>query len=208
MSRRPSPKPWPMKYVALAILVCLGLYTFLTLHFRKTGHVYQPYEDNKNRVVVHRLKEAGYARIPAEVERLAETQATAFNPNGALASPKNVPGGISPDLAELLIDAPRLPQSYTNVRATTEANSLFPYTLQFTCTLPDNHRLHANTYVYVKDKTIAIVNDFDQIEGDLLSRTPQSMIEVTLRAGALAKGDYVVTLVGQTKSKQWNLQVH
>jgi len=197
-----------MKYVALAILVCIGTYTFLTLHFRKEGRSYQPYEDNKNRVVVHRLKEAGYARIPAEVERLAETQSAVFNPNGALASPSNVRGGLPAELTELLVDKPHLPQAYTSVRASAEANPLFPYTLQFTCTLPDNHRLHANTFVYVKENAVAIVNDFDRIEGELLSRTPQSTIQITLRAGTLAKGDYVVTLIGENESKQWTLQVH
>jgi hypothetical protein len=197
-----------MKYVALAILLCLGAYTFLTLHFRKEGHVYQPYEDNKNRVVVRRLKEAGYARIPADFERLVDTQNTVFNPNGALAPMAPAPGGLPQELAELIIDKPRMPQSYTAVRAAAEANPLFPYTLQFTCTLSDNHRLHANTYVYVKDNAVAIVNDFDTIEGELLARTPQSTIQVTLRAGVLAKGEYVVTLVGEKESKQWTLHVH
>ena len=38
IAARPSPKPWPMKWVILVIVICLGAYTFLTLRYRKQNY--------------------------------------------------------------------------------------------------------------------------------------------------------------------------
>jgi hypothetical protein len=208
MSARPTPKPWPMKFVAIIIVVCLGAYTFLTLHFRKQGPVYRPYEDNKTKATVHRLRAAGYQRITAEVETPAEPQNGFLKLNSVSAEPATVPGGLPAELKDTLIDLPHLPDSFSAVQAAAVANPLFPYSLQFTCNLPDHHRLHGATYVYVKDEEIAIVSDFEQIEGELLARSADSTLRLSVPAGTLAPGRYEVTLVGGRESKRWTLQVH
>src|SRR5690606_6014035 len=48
-------RPWPMKWVIVAIIAILVPYTFLTLRYRKPGPAFQPYEDMKNQANVTRL---------------------------------------------------------------------------------------------------------------------------------------------------------
>ena len=38
-------QPWPMKWIVLAIILGIGAYTFLTLHYRKPGRAFQPYAE-------------------------------------------------------------------------------------------------------------------------------------------------------------------
>src|SRR5438105_3708911 len=57
-------EPWPMKWIALAILLFIVPYTYLTLHFRKPGKAFEPYADLSKRANTARLLSAGYQRIP------------------------------------------------------------------------------------------------------------------------------------------------
>ena len=41
-----------MKWVVVAIVVCIVPYTFLTLKYRKTEAPNRPYEDNKKRAML------------------------------------------------------------------------------------------------------------------------------------------------------------
>lgn len=205
---RPTPKPWPMKWVALVTIACLAVYTALTLHFRKPGHVYQPYKDNADRVTVSRLRNAGYQRITANAERPAEPQRAAAMLRGPLAEPTDYLGGLPEELKETLVEHPKLPQAISQVQAPGEANNLMPYTFHFTCALPDNKQVFSGTYVYVKDDEIAVVPDFTAIEGELLARTADSAVQLTIPAGMLRPGTYHVTLAGERQSKRWTLQVH
>ena len=196
-----------MKWVALVILISISTYTAVTLHYRRPGRAYQPYQDNKERVIVTRLRSAGYQRIPAVAERPAESNA-AWSMAGPLAEIADESGGVTEELKQIFVDQPRLPQSFDQVRAPGEANQLLPYSIQFTCALPNNKQLLSGTYVYVKEQEIAIIPDFEAMEGDLLARTPDSLVRLTITAGMLHPGSYQVRLIGQRQSKRWALQVH
>lgn len=197
-----------MKWVALVTFVFIALYTALTLHYRRPGPAYQPYQDNKERAIVKRLRSAGYQRITAEAERPADAQGSAAKLAGPFVQPSDVAGGVSDELKQTLIDQPRLPVTIAQVRAPAAANRLLPYSLQFTCAQPNNKQMLSGTYVYVKDDDMAIVTDFEPIEGELLARTPETAVQLTIPAGALHEGTYEVTLVGERQSKHWTLQVH
>jgi hypothetical protein len=199
-----------MKWIVVSIVVFIAIYTFLTLYFRKPGQAYQPYHDNKERATISRLKSAGYRRITATADRPAELGATT-SPNilsGPAATITDFVGGLSEELKGTLIDQPRLPATFDKVVAPSEINRLAPYSVRFVCGLPDNKQLLSGAYVYVKDDELAIVPDFEKIEGDLLSRTREAAVEVTIPAGVLPPGTYRATLVGARGSKQRTVQVH
>jgi hypothetical protein len=204
----PSPKPWPIKWVALTIVVFITLYTFLTLHYRRREPPYQPYHDTKERIAVSRLQSAGYQRIFAAAERPADPNSAVTGLSGSLAAVTDGKGGLDAELQHTLLDQPELSPRFSQVRAPREAAALLPYSLQFTCALADNKHLLSGAYVYVKDQEVVIVPNIEKIEGDLAARTPESIVQVNLPAGALAPGNFHFTLVGKKESKQWDLLVH
>lgn len=197
-----------MKWVVLAIVVSLGLYTYFTLHFRKSEREYRPYQDVRDRVTVSRLLSAGYHRIPARIERPADPARSRAQLGGNLAAVQDAIGGFSAELNDALIDKPALPDAFTDVFAPNEANTLLPYSIQFTCTLPNEKSMVGDTYVYKKERELAIVPAFDRLDGDLLARSKNTVVQLTLPSGSLEAGMYHVTLVGAHGSKQWTLQVH
>ena len=194
--------------MALIIVVCLALYTFATLHFRKREPAYQPYHDTKERIAISRLESAGYQRIYASAERPADPKSTAAALRGPLSEIIAAPGGLDSELKQTLIETPQLPALCTDVRAPREAQAMLPYSFQFTCSSSNNKQLLSGTYVYVKDQSIMIVPDFEKISGELLARTPVSVVQVTLPAGTLSTGTFHATLISSQESKQWEIQVH
>jgi len=197
-----------MKYVVIAIAVFIVLYTFITLRYRKPGPGYQPYHDTKERAVVARLRSAGFTRLSAQVSRPADTATLAFSIAGAPAKISSASGGLPADLQQTLIDAPRLPLAFTSVRAADELNSTQPYSVEFTCTLPNNKLLLGETFVYLRGDDLAIVPNFETISGELLARTAEVSATLSVGAGTIPAGQYHVTLVGAHESKHWTLQVH
>ena len=193
----------------MSILVFIVIYTYLTLHYRKPGPAYRPYQDSRDHATVSRLLSAGYSRINASIELPADAQRPRVNLGSTrTADIRDLPGGLPAELAATLVDKPTLPQDFAEVNAPAEANTAFPYLTQFACTLPDNKLLANATYVYRKERELAIVPGFEHIDGELLTRNREAIILLTVPAGTLQPGTYQVTLVGSRHSKQWTLQVH
>ena len=61
-----------MKWIVLTIALVIVPYTFLTLHYRKPGPAYRPYQDAQERANVVRLLSAGYQRITLPAQRPAD----------------------------------------------------------------------------------------------------------------------------------------
>lgn len=200
---RPAPKPWPMKWVVLVIVICLGTYTFLTLHYRKRGPSFQPYEDMKTRAVTVRLLSAGFQRIAVSAERPAD--ATAVPGGAAIAA---APGGLPAVLRETLIDQPVLPADYRRVAAAPRANPLLPYAIEFTCSVGDHHQQLAGAHAYVREDQIFLVPEYEKLGGDLLARSRDTVVLLTVPSGTLKPGTYQVSLLGSRASRTWPLQVH
>ncbi len=197
-----------MKWVALFVVVFLTAYTYLSLHYRKADRSYEPYHDTKERVTIARLESAGYQRVYASADRPADPTAAASSVRGPLSNVSAAAGGLDEELKRTLVDSPALPPKIIEVHAPREAQAMLPYTLQFTCTSSNNKQLLSGTYVYMKDQEIMIVPDFEKIAGELLARTPVSVVQVTIPAGTLSTGTYHATLVGAQESQRWDLQVH
>jgi hypothetical protein len=196
-------QPWPMKWIVLAIVLCLGSYTFLTLRYRKPGPAFRPYEDLKNRANVSRLLAAGYRRVSLPAERPADPMRPM--PTAPVAS---TAGGLPSPLAATLVEPPVLPSSIERVAAPATIGTHEPYVVRFSCTLPDHRRQPASADLYIKGDQLVIAPDFEKIPGELLARTDDSIIQLTVPAGTLPPGRYRVTLVGQQSSRAWTLQVH
>ncbi len=192
-----------MKWVVLAIIVVIVPYTYLTLHFRKPGPAFRPYEDTKNRATTARLLSTGYQRIMLGTQRPADPVRS-----GASTDVTAAPGGLPAALTGALIDQPVLPVSIDSVTATGSANSDQAYSIQFTCTLADNKAQPTGGQLYRRDGELILVPAFEKLDGGLLARTRDTTLLLTVPAGALKPGRYAVTLVGGRTSRQWTLQVH
>jgi hypothetical protein len=208
MSVSPSKQPWPMKWVVIAIILFVVPYTFLRLYFRKPERAFRPYEDTKNRVVTNRLLSSGYQRVALEAQRPADPAKLNVVAFGGRASPAPAPGGLPASLRSALIDTPLLPVSIDEANAAAEAVAGQPYPIQFTCTIADHKTLLEGAHLYRRDGELVIVPTFEKLNGNLLTRTTDSAVLITLPGSTLKPGRYEVTVVGARASRRWVLQVH
>jgi hypothetical protein len=197
---RKDRKPWPMRWIVLAIIVFIPIYTFLTLHFRRKDPAFVPYQDMRDRADVIRLLNAGYQRVAVDASRPAE----AFGP-GDPAVP--APGGLPAALAKTLIESPLLPESVDSVSAERTAASAIDYRIGLTYTLADNKRQLSGAHLYERGSELVIVADFERIGGDLLARTREGNALITIPPGSIKPGTYRVTVVGERESRTWSLVV-
>jgi hypothetical protein len=198
MSNRPR-KPWPLKWIAAAIVVYIAGYTVVNLRYRKPGPEFQPYEQFQERAG---LAKAGYRHIPARVSwpadpRFARTDA-AFS---------DAPGGLPRDLGAALAVGTPLPAAIGRVSAESEATHDRPYGVQFGCSLADNRTELGGAEIYLKEGDITIVADIERLPGGLLTRTRENVVLLEVPPGAIPAGRYRVTLVGEHASKAWPLLV-
>ncbi len=195
-------QPWPMKWIVVAILLIIVPYTFLTLHYRKPGPAFQPYEDIKNRTNVARLLSAGYQRISLPANRPADRTGTS---GGAVVTVSA--GGLPAELSSTLVEPLLLPGEILKVTAAPTASIFLPYAIELVCTLPDDKKQLSGAELYVRGETLVIAPTFEQVAGDLLTRTRQAIVLLTVPAGAVKPGRYQVTLVGERTSRTWSLEV-
>lgn len=204
MSPAPSTrKPWPLKWIIVAILLVVGPYTYLRWHFRKPGPAFAPYHDIKERANTMRLLSAGFQRITVAADRPAD---------GALAPESRghvvaAAGGLPASLASTLVEVPQLPVEITAVNAAAETNTMFPYKIEFTCTLPDNHRQPGSAQLFIRGEEIIVVPELEHLAGELVARARENRLRLTVAGGALKPGQYRVTLVGAQRSRAWDLTV-
>jgi hypothetical protein len=194
-------KPWPMKWIVVAILVFIPIYTYLTLHFRRPGPAFNPYQDMRDRADVIRLLKAGYQRVAVDASRPVDQAQAA----GAPSLP--APGGLPEDLRKTLIESPLLPLEVNSVSAPPMAVSGIDYQIVLGYTIPDNKRQLSGAHLYEKPGEIVIVADFERLAGGLLARTREGSALLDIPPGTLRPGTYRVTLVGERASRSWTLHV-
>ncbi|MEO7598635.1 MAG: hypothetical protein ABIV50_06875 [Opitutus sp.] len=195
-------RPWPMKWIALVILVIIGPYTFLRWHYRKPNPAFQPYQDIKNQANTQRLLSAGFQRIPLNAERPTEPLRKVTSAPMTAAN-----GGLPASLSSTLVETPLLPTEISAVTAAAETSAMFAYPIEFTCGLPDNRQQLSAAYLYVREDEMIVVPDFERLSGELLARNRENTIRVTVPAGTLRPGRYAISLIGQRSSKAWSLLV-
>ena len=191
-----------MKWIVLAIVAVIVPYTFLTLHYRKPGPAFQPYEDMKNRANVTRLLAAGYQRVPIAARRPADGSMPAGG-----AAVESTKGGLPDELRATLVEAPLLPLEVDRVTAAPIANTLLPYSIHLVCTLPNDKQQLAGADLYVRGERIVVTPTFEALPGDLQTRSRESAVLLTVPAGILKAGRYTVLVVGERISRSWQLEV-
>jgi len=206
MAPPPNPlnrKPWPMKWIVLAIVACIIPYTWLTLAYRKENPAHQPYQDNKDRAQVMRLLGSDFYRFDLTWEISSGPPPRPMT----LAETESLEGGLPPLLNDLLIDQPRLPAVLSPVLAAPAAPSRLPYPI--TLSLP-RHRHGEELPVatlYQRDSELVLVLDFTKSAADLWQRELTVNASVLVPAHTLKPGEYQVSLLGAEESKRWNLTV-
>jgi len=192
-----------MKWIALAIVLTIGPYTYLRWHYRKPRPAFAPYHDINEQANVVRLLSAGFQRITIEVSRPADT----LRVSGAAAPVTAAPGGLPAGLGSTLVEQPRIPDEILTITAAETANTLFAYPIEFTCTLPDNHQQPADARLYIRNDEIVVLPELERLSGDLLSRNRENRIRLTVPPGALKPGHYHATISGVRASKSWSFEV-
>ena len=192
-----------MKWIVVAIVAVIVPYTYLTLHYRKPGKAFQPYADLKDRANTKRLVTSGFQRITLTAQRPSDPARSVLKANATATG-----GGVPEVLRAALIDPPKLPAEILTVAAAPITSGSEPYVVQFTCTLPDNRQQLAGSALYVRNSELFLVTTFERLDGELIARTKENVVLLTIPAGALKTGDYRVTLVGERTSQIWNMQVH
>jgi hypothetical protein len=185
----------------LAIVLFIPIYTYLTLHFRRPGPAFRPYQDMRDRADVIRLLKAGYQRVAIEARRPAD----GLPGTGAPTLP--APGGLPPELSKTLIESPLLPMDIDSVSAPTTAVSGIDYQIGLTYTLPDNKRQLSGAHLYEREGELVIIADFERLDGTLLTRSRDGSALLTVPPGSLRPGTYRVLLVGERASRAWTLSV-
>ncbi|MCF7689047.1 MAG: hypothetical protein K9N01_12185 [Cephaloticoccus sp.] len=196
-------KPWSMKWIVLAIILFMGAYTYLTLHFRKANRSFEPYNDIKNRGQTHNLLTAGYQRVTLSAE--LPTNELPLESSARISA---AGGGLPGDLVTSLFDQPRLPDSYQGVQAPAQISGLLPFRIIFDCAVADNHQQFGAAYLYIRGNTIVLAPEFEKLDGELLSRNRTSHVQLTIPGGAIKPGQYEVLLAGRTASRTWTMQVN
>ncbi len=203
MSAAPQQRqPWPMKWIVVAIILVIVPYTILTFRYRKPGPAFQPYEDMKNRTNVTRLLAAGYQRIPL----LAQRPADGTRPGGGAAITTTA-GGLPSELKSTLVEPLLLPTEILTVSAPATGSALLPYVIQLTCSLPSDKQQLGGAELYVRGEHVIVAPTFEHVSGDLLTRSRQAAVQLTLPSGTLRPGHYQVVLIAERSSRSWRLDV-
>ena len=193
-----------MKWIVVAIIVCIVPYTWITLAFRKEGPAYEPYQDSKDRAQVLRLLDAGYRRVDLALEHLVE----ATVPAKPAASSSALAGGLPASLADILLDKPFVPGAFLHVDASASALEGAPYPIVFTCVQPAQTERPATSTLYLRNKEALFIVGSDALPGTLQTRDLDSLVRLVVPANTFAPGTYQATLIGSKESRRWTFEVH
>jgi hypothetical protein len=202
-----------MKWVVLFIVVALPLYTLVMLRYRKPpGQSHQPYQEARERIGIARVEAAGYTRIESSAIRPADVGRARTGLDTPSAVAREISGGLPAELAESFAKfaeiAPRLPDSFGEVTAPAVLTPPYPCQILYTCRLPTQSDLLGDIRVYIKDDRLAIITDHEPIPRELLSRSRDATVLLSIEAPVFTAGrTYEITLVGAQASKCWTMSV-
>ena len=193
-----------MKWIVLGIVLFILPYTYLTLHYRKGGPAYLPYEDTRARA---RAGRAGYDRIVASIARPADPPRTGGAAGG---SPRGgLPGGAAraPWPEPLLLPA-AIGRDRGRGLFRRSAGPRTPWNSP--ARMSDNRQQPGRAFSFTsRADDIFVVPDCERLDGGLIARSRDRRSSSPPRPPAPSRpARYRVTLVGQAASRAWTLQVH
>ncbi len=201
---RPTPKPWPMKWIIAAIVVFVVGYTVVNLYFRKPGKAYRPYQDANDRATTARLLAAGWHKLPLDTRRPLEKPAleapAAPISHGAV--------GLGLDFAPNFAEAPKLLASIDKVTAPAEVARGQDYSLHFTASVTDQHLQLGELTLYQRGNDLVLVPETEKLPGQqLMTRWNDSTYAVTFATTALPPGRYAARIVARGPAATWSFTV-
>lgn len=203
-NRRPPQKPWPMKWVVLAIVIGLAGYTAVNLYYRKPGRGYRPYQDAQDRATTARLLAAGWHKMPVDERRPAEKPALDTAPAAITRAAVGLGADFEPNFAE----KPSLLASVDRVIAPAVVARGEVYTAYFTVTLPSQKAQLGNLSLYHREHEFVLLPSSEPLPGkDLLSRWEDSTYGVSIATADLAPGRYRMRIVAKGPAAAWSFTV-
>ena len=124
-----------------------------------------------------------------------------------LASSTPAAGGLPSPLDTVLVETPRLPESYRDLVAPAEFTTADSPRLQFTARYPGQHEQLGGAEVYLHQESVVIVPTFEPVPEGLQARTADTNVLLTFPAGMLAPGRHRFTLAGTRDSVTWQVVV-
>ena len=193
-----------MKWIVLAILLFVVPYTFLTLHYRKPGPAYRPYQDAQDRATVARLLAAGWQKMPVNTRRPVEKPATDDAP---AAVTRDFPG-LGSELQDKFAEKPRLLATIDRVTAPTAVSHGEDYSLYFTASLSDLKAQMGELTLYRHGSELVLVPTLENLPGkELMSRWNDSSYSATFSTASLPPGRYSARIVAQGPAAAWSFTV-
>ena len=201
---RPTPKPWPMKWIVVAIVIFMIGYTAVNFWFRKPGPAYRPYQDAQDRATVARLLAAGWQKMPVNTRRPVEKPATDDAP---AAVTRDFPG-LGSELQDKFAEKPRLLATIDRVTAPTAVSHGEDYSLYFTASLSDLKAQMGELTLYRHGNELVLVPTLENLPGkELMSRWNDSSYSATFPTASLPPGRYSVRIVAQGPAAAWSFTV-
>lgn len=201
--RRP-PRPWPLRWVVLVVVVFIAGYTFVNLRYRKPGPAFRPAEDMNSRATTVRLLAAGWRKLPAEVSRPLERPA----PGASEVALRRGASGLGTELAAAFAEAPTLVSGVDRARAAGTVARGEPYRIHFTARLGDQRLQLGHVEALHRDAELVLIPTLERLPGpDLLSRWPDADYLASVPTERLPPGTYTVRLASRGPALEWTLLV-
>lgn len=201
--KRP-PKPWPMKWIILSIVVFVAGYTVVNLYFRKPGSGYRPYQDAQDRATTARLLAAGWHKLPVDLRRPMEKPTADATPAAVSRGATGLGLDFEPNFAE----KPRLTASIDRVVAPAAVARGEDYSFFFTASLANLKGQLGDLTLYQRGQEFVLVPAVESLPGtQLMSRWPDSNYAATFATATLPPGRYTVRLVARGPAATWSFTV-
>lgn len=202
-ARRPSQKPWSMKWIVLAIVVFVVGYTLVNIFFRKPGRAFRPYEDMNNRATTARLLAGGWQKLPVEISRPVDKP----RPDAAAAA-RRAAAGMGAELEAAFAEKPVLVASIDAVTAAGSVRRGETYAVHFTASVADQHLQLGRIEALLREQELVLVPALERLPGNgLLSRWKDSTYVAHVPTERLAPGTYTVRLAARGPALQWTVVV-
>lgn len=202
-NRKPTPKPWPMKWVVLAIVVFMVGYTLVNLYFRKPGQGYRPYQDAQDRATTARLLAAGWHKSAVDF-RCPVEKPSVDNP----ATVTRAAVGLGPDLTPNFAEPPQLLASIDRVVAPGSVARGGEYSAYFTASLTNQKAQLGEITLYRRGNELVFIPSSEALPGkELMSRWNDSTYCLNLSTADLPPGKYQARLVAKGPAMTWSFVV-
>jgi len=201
---RPTPKPWPMKWIVAAIIVFVIAYTVVNLLFRKPGRAYRPYQDAQDRATTARLLAAGWHKLPVDTRRPAEKPATDDAP---AAITRDFPG-LGSELTDKFAEPPKLLATIDRVIAPATVAQGASYSLYFTASHVEQRAQVGELALFHRGNELVLIPTTEGLPGPgLMSRWSDSTYCTTFPTAALPPGRYTARIVARGPAASWTFTV-